>query len=484
MSIIAVNQTQAISQAFSSGVSILVNSCLSGLGCLEAVIPKEYLAAGGAIAACAVGLYLYSKTSATMNDKVAQLMRNCEGKPAKVLKTNISSFIDANWAALSGGFECMNNDKNKKVLYEKLFTIAIHKQSLDTKIQITQNVVQNYRASNLRTLTKIQNDIDTDSEFRSLFNIKAGATILKASRLGSETHHRGDLPFDIHLSDGTHIIYKPRPMASEKAICGHQGSYFARLREGGRDLGTYRVLDKGSYGYCEFLENNPSENTFKTKEDVREYAKRMIVLEQFSKEIGLGDLHNHNIAVAKKMPYTIDTEVVMLPRPKDSEEGMFDTLLLGGLCPGWQMDDESINHIYWKTETGKLRGLDNEMQFFVEFLNEEYEHASPVTTKERELISDCQTELAMQKHRIVLISTEDLSMFIKKPTLDEACQAFMKTLESKMKSWGFEMDTTKSLAIMDKFKGDLLNNDVPVFYFNPQGQGIYYDDLQIGALLP
>ncbi len=438
--------------------------------------------------------FLFKKSDSSLKTKVTELVNDCTGNSSTEISKNIKAFIDKNWAQLSQGIPCFDQEKNKAALYEKLFQILLNKQPAEMKTTICQNVVKNFQTVNQRTYQRLQEDL-SQSDFRQLFKINEGASIKSLVRLGEETHHKGDLPFLVEFSDGTKIVYKPRSMASEKAICAHENSYFARLKEQGRELGTYRILDRGNYGYCEFLSNRKEDNIFENKEELRSYAKHLVVLDLFSNEVRLTDQHNHNLAVQEKMPFTIDTEVVMGPKPKSSEMP-FDTMILrwGNCVPGWFMDNGSINKIYWKEVKPQLSGKSqsgtvlcdfskSDGSFFAKMIDEEVENCPPPTSKEKEIIEDCKTQLADQKHRIVMIDTQNLSGFIKKPLNETTQQEFLDFLNERMDMYGCQMEKSAYLPAWEKFKDDVMNNDVPVFYFHPTSGTVFYDDLPIGKLV-
>ena len=95
MSILASNQTEIISRSLLNGASSFLGSCFSAMGSLTSSIPDGYLLTGGLLLTAGVAsIYLCTQSTASMNDKVAQFVRDCIGKPAKEVTTKIQSFID------------------------------------------------------------------------------------------------------------------------------------------------------------------------------------------------------------------------------------------------------------------------------------------------------------------------------------------------------------------------------------------------------
>jgi hypothetical protein len=145
------------------------------------------------------------------------------------------------------------------------------------------------------------------------------------------------------------------------------------------------------------------------------------------------------------------------------------------------IENDTKNKIAWKKENGKLTNFQYEYEFFVEYLVKEQQNLPAINANEEELVTDCKTQLSVHNHRIIIIPTQSLSADLKR-NVAEGTKNFMELLEERLEIWGFEMDKTITSKIQEKFNQDLLNNDVPLFYFNPASGYLFYDDLQIGQL--
>lgn len=451
---------------------------------LEPTIPPNLIIGGlvlaGSLVTALVSRCLYRRCSSTLQSRTAQLVRDCQGHNSQLtpIGKTVHAFIESNWAAIISGNPCLNSEKNKTALYENLLYVITANQPLELKIQICQNVIQNFKTSNEKAISRIQNDLDLDPEFRTLFGIQEDATIHKLTRLGEETHHKGNVPFEVEFSDGVKVVYKPRSMVSERAICSHVGSYFSELQQEGRDLGTYRILDRGEYGYAEFLENRQEENTYDHPEEMREFAARLATLDLFANAIELTDLHNGNVAIVKKRVFAIDTEVVMAPGIKELP---FDTMALrwGRSVPAWFPEKKTINKVFWKEDKAVDLG-NRDCTFFKEMIEDEVRKCAPMSSKEKAIASKCRDVLIDRKHRFVLIQTQTLDGLIKKVPDERTKQELFDLLDDRMSLHGFTLDESKKEAIWEKFKEDLLNNDIPVFFFHPASNTMFYDDLPIG----
>jgi len=304
--------------------------------------------------------------------------------------------------------------------------------------------------------------------------------------LGEETHNRGQVPLLVELKSGKKIVYKPRSMRAEELVCGHQDSLFIRLDQ---DCFTYRIYDKETHGYSEYLENIEEENRFETAEEIHQFLSRYCTLEKYARALGLADLHQENLLVSKKAPLIIDGEVVV---PKEAP--VFETGLLSGLTAGYLFTSETKNRIWFgeeplsqldKSDVERIRQNDFGAIDTLTFLSNlevmsslEYKEDG-LTQKEIEEIDKTSELLASQKHRIVIINTADLKECIKDP-LDRSQETFMEQLEEGARGWGFALDMSKREQILECFCKDVKNNDIPIFYFQRITNRLYYQGILIG----
>ncbi|HEX8675422.1 MAG TPA: type 2 lanthipeptide synthetase LanM family protein [Longimicrobium sp.] len=158
-----------------------------------------------------------------------------------------------------------------------------------------------------------------------------------------ETHCAGRTVAAVGFASGLEVMYKPRSMKVDIAFYG----LLEWLREGGLapDQRILRVLDRGEYGWVEFVRAEP----LASAEEVRDYYERAGSLLCLAYLLGAGDLHAENMIAAGAYPVPIDLETLMLGTPVQGAEngGVFDpavrlspaapSVLGTALLPFWQV---------------------------------------------------------------------------------------------------------------------------------------------------
>jgi len=354
-------------------------------------------------------------------------------------------------------------------------------QATDLKKKICRNIAKNFKFFIKQSIQRIESDITKDAEFRCVFNLRRTDRISSITILGEETHNKGKNPLlvVIKLNNQRRIVFKPRSMIAEKIICGHENSVFEAF-----DLPKYRIYNKDgqNYGYCEFLENSEEENTFDTPAEIKKYLSIFVQMDQVAKFFGVSDLHLHNIVTSRKVPYIVDQEVIV---PK--VEASYSSGLLRGLTAGYLFESTSHNRIWINPEL-----LEEESPLKAAFfssmdsayvlntlnvLNVLQEEPPPFTAEQEEILQKAKQELDHHQHRIILIGTPDLVACIQKP-LQEGVESFQKKLSEGLEAWEFEAVDPDG-QLQKKIEEDIINNDVPIFYYIPSTGEVYYHDLLI-----
>ncbi|HEX8360142.1 MAG TPA: type 2 lanthipeptide synthetase LanM, partial [Longimicrobium sp.] len=141
---------------------------------------------------------------------------------------------------------------------------------------------------------------------------------LRTSR--GETHCAGRTVAFVGFASGLEVMYKPRSMKVDLAFYG----LLEWLRERGLapDQRTLRVLDRGEYGWVEFIRPEP----LASAEEVSDYYERAGTLLCLAYLLGAGDLHSENMIAVGAHPVPIDLETLMLGTPVQGVEsgGVFD----------------------------------------------------------------------------------------------------------------------------------------------------------------
>jgi hypothetical protein len=308
--------------------------------------------------------------------------------------------------------------------------------------------------------------------------------------LGDETHNQGKNPLKIELSlekgkVDRKIVFKPRSMITESSICGPTSSAFAAV-----DLPTYPVYNKNTYGYSAWLENNLKENTFSTIKDLEAYISYFPLMNTVVSFYGISDLHQENVLTSKGKPYLIDTEVIAPVIGKAYESGLLTGITAGYLCEYNTPNRIGISESLLDSQNFKLLQGEFSCMEMAAVLSDlgimdtvilpalQGKSKRVLDDKEINALTSIKKELDTHSHRMILVKTSDLARYLKEDPL-EAFSDFQRNLDDGLKTWGFSIDYVSD-DIKALYEQDFMNNDVPVFYFNPSKGEVYYHDLVIG----
>jgi hypothetical protein len=397
----------------------------------------------------------------------------------------IRDFLTCHWQSLHLPLIC-NNSENRNYLLAKLnriLTVNIQ-QPVEIRKRIFQKVCLNFSSFLNDAIHNIKRDIATDKAFQSIFYVDATAFVSDVRVLGDETHNEGKNPLMIvvNLNNRQRIVYKPRSIVTEQIICGQSNSLFQRL-----NLPCYRVYDRKQYGYCEFLENLEEENTIHSQEELITYLGHFVLMDQLANQLGMSDLHQENVVTVNKRPYLIDTEVIA-PMVPDT----FFSGLITGLTAGYLFSEETTNRIWFakdllseSTHQLLLGTFDSQdayiaLQEVIPNLSERLGQHIVLPPHQIEFIAQTKAALSDHSHRIVLIGTLDLALFITLP-IDKGFKDFECKLREGLLAWGFIPNYSENFLKI-AFEWDVMNNDVPVFSYIPKKRCVYYNKMAITKL--
>ncbi|MBF6174890.1 type 2 lanthipeptide synthetase LanM family protein [Nocardia blacklockiae] len=121
--------------------------------------------------------------------------------------------------------------------------------------------------------------------------------------------HRGARSVaQLEFASGWKVVYKPRPFG----VDAHFQDLVAWInaRVDGLALRTVRCLDRGSYGWMEFVESRPCESTG----ELRAFYRRQGALLALLYVLHANDISAENLIAAGDQPVLIDLETLLQPR--------------------------------------------------------------------------------------------------------------------------------------------------------------------------
>ncbi len=146
-----------------------------------------------------------------------------------------------------------------------------------------------------------------------------------------ELHRGGRFVARLRLASGSDIVYKPRPPACE----ARYQDLVAWLGErwDGPELRTQHLLDRGAYGWFEFVREAPCSGPA----GAGDYHRRLGAQLALAHLLAAIDLHMENVVASGDHPFLVDLETILQPaprlppgtRPADLETAVLTELVAG-----------------------------------------------------------------------------------------------------------------------------------------------------------
>ncbi|MEU5654581.1 type 2 lanthipeptide synthetase LanM family protein [Streptomyces sp. NPDC047737] len=122
-----------------------------------------------------------------------------------------------------------------------------------------------------------------------------------------DCHRGGRSVMLLRFADGTRLVYKPRPLAAHRHF-GALVHWFNSLA-GTPDLRVPRVLDRGAYGWAEFVEDAAC----RSAEETTLFYRRLGALLALLHVLDGTDLHHENLVAHGPHPVLVDVETLFHP---------------------------------------------------------------------------------------------------------------------------------------------------------------------------
>ncbi|MFH7599684.1 type 2 lanthipeptide synthetase LanM family protein [Streptomyces racemochromogenes] len=169
-----------------------------------------------------------------------------------------------------------------------------------------------------------------------------GPGLLVGLEPGAGDGHRGGRSVMLlRFADGTRLVYKPRPLSVHRHF-NDLVTWFNRL-PGSVDLRTLRLLDRGDYGWVEFVVAGPCARAA----DIESFYRRQGALLALLHLIDGTDLHHENLIAAGAHPVLVDVETLFHPplagtaTEDPAARALHDSVYRVGLLPQLLVGDDS-----------------------------------------------------------------------------------------------------------------------------------------------
>ncbi|HLR68401.1 MAG TPA: type 2 lanthipeptide synthetase LanM family protein [Virgibacillus sp.] len=194
----------------------------------------------------------------------------------------------------------------------------------------------------LKLVNRFNNDFDEIHKivtpFTSpLINIETGA---------GDTHNNGQMVSMLTFENGMKLVYKPRPLSTDLSFQNLINWCNDQLRD--ITFAKLNILDKGSYGWQEFIEYKEC----RSKEEVKRFYTRLGGYLSILYLLNAVDFHFENIIAHGEHPYLIDLESICYPLQPMEEQNtaqhqaiktLMKSTLGTGLLPIQYKPDGSMN---------------------------------------------------------------------------------------------------------------------------------------------
>ncbi|QNE78750.1 type 2 lantipeptide synthetase LanM [Streptomyces finlayi] len=170
----------------------------------------------------------------------------------------------------------------------------------------------------------------------------AGPGLLTGIEPGAGDGHQGGRSVMLlRFADGTRLVYKPRPLAAHRHF-NALVTWFSR-QPGSVDLRTLRLLDRGTYGWVEFV----AAHSCVRAADVEMFYRRQGALLALLHLLDGTDLHHENLIAVGPHPVLVDVETLFHPplpgaaTEDPAARALHDSVYRVGLLPQLLVGDDS-----------------------------------------------------------------------------------------------------------------------------------------------
>ena len=163
----------------------------------------------------------------------------------------------------------------------------------------------------------------------------------------SDPHRRGRSVLIVEFACGQKVVYKPKALGLEAAF--NRLLTWFNQRSAFADLRVTAVLDRGDYGWVEYLQQMPCAD----EEAARRFYRRAGMLLCLLNVVRATDCHHENLIAHGEHLVLVDAETLMSHEPQPLEDSQLaeagvshaerqfgDSVLRTGLLPRWQFNGD------------------------------------------------------------------------------------------------------------------------------------------------
>ena len=219
------------------------------------------------------------------------------------------------------------------------FLLSLHEPDTREKILVEYpclvrdiiRILEQWLLANTEFLDRYYTDA---KELPSFFSMEKLGPLQKVHGGAGDAHRNGRSVFILEFSQHK-LVYKPRALAADLKF----QSLLSWLSSDSLDYRTYAILDKGTYGWVEFV---PFQE-MQTQEQMERFYLRQGGLIALLYALGTTDMHLENVIASGEYPMVIDLETIFHPRflplsvepfaEEIANERMQDSVMSIGILP-------------------------------------------------------------------------------------------------------------------------------------------------------
>lgn len=165
-------------------------------------------------------------------------------------------------------------------------------------------------AASVRALREMLDRVEADRAAIAALSGGSDRARLHSLRVGAgDTHGSGRVVSVLSFDDGARAVYKPRSLAGDTAFV--TVLEWVR-RETGIHLPSVRTVDRGAYGYAEFVDRIDDLPRTRARAYLRDVGSLLAILQA----LRANDMHFENIVMGPQGPVVIDGETLLTPVPR------------------------------------------------------------------------------------------------------------------------------------------------------------------------
>lgn len=251
-----------------------------------------------------------------VSEKMDILSKDAAQKLKSRLVQNLSFFAAPTFATLmrivKNDNQLVGNTPKERYLYfiEKVFFNPLYLNDVFAHFQPLKSRIESTILLWIDQAEELLVRLHQDKEEIALhFGVGLLGKVVDLSPSLSDLHNGNRSVYKLVFENGLNLIYKPKNLQIDKAF----NHFLDQLQLG---LKSYKILAREDYGWVEFIETLPC----KSKEEVKEFYKKLGMLIALMYLLDGSDCHYENIIACGPNPVLIDLESLFHPFFKSSIE--------------------------------------------------------------------------------------------------------------------------------------------------------------------